>query len=187
MHKAHCLNKLTFQADHLLVVDVWFVSSEVVDKGGVDPLVALLNDAKPLIQANAAVCLTNLATEGRVTKVARVSEPITSNTQTNHVVFVTFSRAEYRLHVSPRVALVTCFPALSTVGCMFCRAWHWLHIFTRLASVTCFSALGYGYMFLRALHQVRPFPRLAPDACLFVFFALGTGCKFLFRLLIGSY
>ena len=41
-----------------------FVDSEVVDKGGVEPLIALLNDEKPLVQANAAVCLTNLATEG---------------------------------------------------------------------------------------------------------------------------
>ena len=36
----------------------------MVDKGGVEPLIALLNDEKPLVQANAAVCLTNLATEG---------------------------------------------------------------------------------------------------------------------------
>ena len=36
----------------------------MVDKGGVEPLITLLNDAKQLVQANAAVCLTNLATEG---------------------------------------------------------------------------------------------------------------------------
>ena len=36
----------------------------MVDKGGVEPLIALLSDEKPLVQANAAVCLTNLATEG---------------------------------------------------------------------------------------------------------------------------
>ena len=47
-----------------LIDDFWCVYSEVVDKAGVDPLIALLNDAKPLVQANAAVCLTNLATEG---------------------------------------------------------------------------------------------------------------------------
>ena len=35
-----------------------------MDKAGIDPLITLLNDAKPLVQANAAVCLTNLATEG---------------------------------------------------------------------------------------------------------------------------
>lgn len=40
------------------------IYSEVVDKGGIDPLITLLNDAKPLVQANAAVSLTNLATEG---------------------------------------------------------------------------------------------------------------------------
>ena len=38
--------------------------SDVVDKGGIEPLITLLNDAKQLVQANAAVCLTNLATEG---------------------------------------------------------------------------------------------------------------------------
>ena len=37
----------------------------MVDKGGVDPLITLLNDVKPSVQANAAVCLTNLATEGK--------------------------------------------------------------------------------------------------------------------------
>jgi len=46
------------------VNDFWCVYSEVVDKAGVDSLIALLNDVKPLVQANAAVCLTNLATEG---------------------------------------------------------------------------------------------------------------------------
>lgn len=45
--------------------DFSFVYSEVVDKAGVDPLITLLNDVKPLVQANAAVCLTNLATEGK--------------------------------------------------------------------------------------------------------------------------
>ena len=44
--------------------DVLCVCSDVVDKGGVEPLITLLNDAKQLVQANAAVCLTNLATEG---------------------------------------------------------------------------------------------------------------------------
>ena len=33
---------------------------------------------------------------------------------------------------------------------VFSRAWHWLHVFPRLALVTCFPALGDGRMFSRA-------------------------------------
>ena len=45
-------------------INCLFFPSEVVEKGGVDPLVTLLGDVKPLVQANAAVCLTNLAADG---------------------------------------------------------------------------------------------------------------------------
>ena len=58
------------------------------------------------------------------------------------------SRAWHWLHVSPRSALVTCFPALGT-GHMFSRAWHWFHVFPRLVLVTKHwrvPALGTGYM-----------------------------------------
>ena len=65
-----------------------------------------------------------------------------------------------RLHVFPRLAPVTCFPALGTG-----------YVFPRLAPVTCFPALGTGYMFFRTWHQLHVFPRLAPVTC---FFALCT-------------
>lgn len=55
--------------------DFWCVYSEVVDKAGVDPLITLLNDAKPLVQANAAVCLTNLATEGILVTLPQTNKP----------------------------------------------------------------------------------------------------------------
>ncbi|XP_031563754.1 armadillo repeat-containing protein 3-like [Actinia tenebrosa] len=37
--------------------------SDVVEKGGIEPLIAMLTDPKSLIQSNAAVCLTNLASD----------------------------------------------------------------------------------------------------------------------------
>lgn len=55
--------------------DFWCVYSEVVDKAGVDPLITLLNDAKPLVQVNAAVCLTNLATEGILVTLPQTNKP----------------------------------------------------------------------------------------------------------------
>ena len=52
-----------------------------------------------------------------------------------------FSLAWHRLHVFPRLARFTCFPALGTI-CRFPPAWHRLHVFQRLAQNTYFSALG---------------------------------------------
>ena len=96
------------------VNDSWCVYSEVVDKAGVDPLITLLNDVKPLVQANAAVCLTNLATEG--------------NNITN-----------FALNYKSWLSLRTFCPALSldasfSRSCLapvarhFSRAWHWCYI-----------------------------------------------------------
>ena len=58
------------------------------------------------------------------------------------------------------------FPAAFGTGCMFSRVWHRLHVLPRLALVTCFPALGTGYMFSRAWHWLHVFPRLAPVACM---------------------
>jgi len=56
------------------------------------------------------------------------------------------SCSSQRFEVFPRLALVTCFPTLST-GYMFSRAKHWLHVFPLLAPDTCFPALSTSYMF----------------------------------------
>lgn len=66
----------SFTCNYVLCInDFWCVYSEVVDKAGVDPLITLLNDAKPLVQANAAVCLTNLATEGILVTLPQTNKP----------------------------------------------------------------------------------------------------------------
>ena len=57
------------------------------------------------------------------------------------------------LHVSPRLEVVACFPALGN-GCMFSRA--------KLAMVACFRALGWQWLhvfprFSRAWHQLPVF------------------------------
>jgi len=85
-----------------------------------------------------------------------------------------FFRTWHRLHVSPRLALVTCFPALGT-GCIVSRAWNRLHSFPRLAPVAWLPALGTGYLCSPAWHWLHVFPRLVPVAC---FSALETGYTF---------
>ena len=90
-----------------------------------------------------------------------------------------FSHLWHRLHVFPRLALVTCFPALGT-GCMFSRAWPWLHVFPRLALVTCFHAYNRLYVFphlapvggstfSRVRGQLQVLPRLTRVACIPLF------------------
>ena len=61
-----------------------------------------------------------------------------------------FPRAWHRLHISPRLAPATHFPALGT-GYTFSRAWHRLHISPRLVAATHFPALDSSY---------KIFPRL---------------------------
>lgn len=69
-----------------------------------------------------------------------------------------FSRTSHCLHIFPRFALVTYFPALF-VGCIFSRASHrlhpsiasqWLHLSPRFPLVTCFPAFATDYMFSRS-------------------------------------
>ena len=84
-----------------------------------------------------------------------------------------FSRTWHSLHVFPRFATVTCFPARSTgckfsafgTGYMFSSAWLPLHVFPRLALVTCFPELGSRCMFSRAWHWLHVFPRLVLVTC----------------------
>ena len=97
-----------------------------------------------------------------------------------------FFRLWHRSPVFPRLALVTCFPALGTgcmfwhalgTGCMFSRAWHRLHVLTR--------AWHRLHVLARAWHRLHVFTRLAPVACfdtrlapVACFHALDTGCMF---------
>ena len=79
------------------------------------------------------------------------------------------SPARHRLHVFPRLALFTCFPALDTgymspalgTRCMFSRAWHRLHVFPRLAPVVCFPELGNDCMFSSIWQRLHVVPCLS--------------------------
>ena len=82
-----------------------------------------------------------------------------------------FSRALHQLHVFPRLAPVTRFPALGT-SYTFSRAWHQLHVFQRLAPVTRFPALATSYTFSCAWCQIHIFLHLVPSTR---FPALDTG------------
>ena len=94
-----------------------------------------------------------------------------------------FSRDWHRLHLFPRLAPGTCFPALGT-GSMFSRAWHRFHVFPRLAPVTYFPAFGTGSMFSRAWHRLNDFQRLVP-ACFAVHLYMSeNGRKRYFRWLV---
>ena len=64
------------------------------------------------------------------------------------------------LHVFPRLASVSYFPALG-ISYMFSRAWHRFHVFPPLAPVTRFPALGIGFIFSRTWHRLCIFPLLA--------------------------
>ena len=120
--------------------------SEVVDKGGVDPLITLLNDVKPLVQANAAVCLTNLATEGKflIFFLCAYLQQISFLTTT---VFDRLPKAILRVCSTfaflrkPKAIVawhqLVFFPALRA-SCMFSRAWRRLRVFPRLSPATCF-------------------------------------------------
>ena len=70
------------------------------------------------------------------------------------------TRAWSKLHVFPRLELVTCFPALYV--CL-------IHVFLRLERVACFPALKVSYMFSRSFEPVACFPGLNVVAC-FVWF-----------------
>lgn len=87
-----------------------------------------------------------------------------------------FSRALYRLHVSPRVVSVACFPALVigcmfsalVIGCMFSHAWRRLRVVPPLASIACFPLLA----------SVAYFPELGVGYMFFPLLALPVGCMF---------
>ena len=42
----------------------FLICSEIFEKGGLDHFIRLLSDAKPSVQGNSAVCVTNFAQEG---------------------------------------------------------------------------------------------------------------------------
>ena len=130
--------------------DFWCVYSEVVDKAGVDPLITLLNDAKPLVQANAAVCLTNLATEGTcnpVTLPQRYDQFILLLIRT---LFIFLEKAIWNTSSKPwlgfcafcpalgiwwvSVFAFLAFPALGSI-CIFSRLWSWQYVFPRIVRV----------------------------------------------------
>lgn len=146
----------SFTCNYVLCInDFWCVYSEVVDKAGVDPLITLLNDAKPLVQANAAVCLTNLATEGILVTLPQTNKPWHGFRAFCPALGIwwfffarlAFSRAWWYLYFT--------FPAFGT-GCMFSRA-------------ECTS------LFNRDMHSARENSGL--PRCLRLFWLVG--CKFL--------
>ena len=94
----------------LVINDLWCVYSEVVDKGGVDPLITLLNDFKPLVQANAAVCLTNLATEGNPVTLPKTLDQIIL--LLIRTLYVSLSKAILNMKNEPWLALCTFCPGL---------------------------------------------------------------------------
>ena len=75
-----------------------------------------------------------------------------------------FSRVWQQLHILPRSAPATYFPALFTSYTFPC-AWHQLHMFPHFSPATRFPALGTSYILSSALHHIRVFPRLIPVKC----------------------
>ena len=95
-----------------------------------------------------------------------------------------FSWAWHWLPIFPPLALIACFPVLST-GCMFSSTWHRLRVFLCLAQVACFSALGTGCVFSRACYWLTACFAALVTGCMFCrpwhwscFPVLGTGCIF---------
>lgn len=117
--------------------DVWCVYSEVVDKAGLDPLITLLNDGKPLVQANAAVCLTNLATEGNPVTLPQTLDQLILLLIRTLSVFL--SKAILNVNNKPWLGFRAFFPLL-TFDVFFSRAWRFprlvafVFFFSRLSS-----------------------------------------------------
>ena len=130
----------SFTCNYVLCInDFWCVYSEVVDKAGVDPLITLLNDAKPLVQANAAVCLTNLATEGILVTIPQTNKPwhgFRSFCPALGIWWFFFARLAFPalggicILLFPPLELAVCFPAqsarlCSTKTCTVCAGKQW--------------------------------------------------------------